>query len=108
MPIEAIFLFYLHLALQLVPAAVALMAARRALRSSSLYGLAYTAVFVFAVTALLAVSGGLFLERALSAGGAAMACLSAPLWALVRELCRRPAPAGFDIVIRPVFTTSRG
>lgn len=88
--IEILFEIYLRTLLQALPILTAAASGRRALRSRSVNGALYTFVFLFSCAAAIGMSGGLFEGRPAEAGAMVMSVLCIPVWAVVRELTRRP------------------
>ncbi|MEM9476301.1 MAG: hypothetical protein AAGA71_13485 [Pseudomonadota bacterium] len=88
--IEILFELYLRTILQALPILTAAASGRRAYRSRSVNGVLYACVFLFSCAAAIGMSSGLFEGRPAEAGAMVMAVLCVPLWAVVRELTRRP------------------
>lgn len=98
---------YLRLVVQILPLAVALASGRRLLMSRSFNGVFYAIAFLFAVLAVIGAAPGLFMGRPLEPAAIFMSLLAAPVWAIVRELCRRPEMPQYAMPVRPAFTSSR-
>lgn len=91
--IEILFELYLRTLLQALPILTAAASGRRAFRSRSINGALYAFVFLFSCAAAIGMSGGMFEGRPAEAGAMVMSVLCLPVWAVVRELTRKPEDA---------------
>lgn len=83
------------------------LSAWRSTRSENLSGVLFAGVFLFSATAAAGVLGAIPNGKPLSLLTTVMAIAALPLWALLREICRKPDDAIYGGPIPAVFRSER-